>query len=219
LPRRSLRRRCGRQATDIRNIRRRGALGLRAGHGRHDRPFVLAVHSHQAIDRSHVRYPQPAIKVSVTLADLNAPRSLQPVCSKTSVSHTFGGENAHEKNSSRSLLHSCWRNFRPCAADDGQAVRGLGRLFLQQGRGDCLLPTSKQPASVDHGSNFFVIGRAPGAGYEPQAIMGYELKPGSRAKVAIGDKTFTMFTRASPPGCLKNRASMTSSAPYAPAAT
>jgi invasion protein IalB len=57
------------------------------------------------------------------------------------------------------------------------------------------VPTSKQPASVDHGSNYFVIGRAPGAGYEPQAIMGYELKPGSRAKIAIGDKTFTMFTR------------------------
>ncbi|MBW9117868.1 invasion associated locus B family protein [Rhizobium cauense] len=57
------------------------------------------------------------------------------------------------------------------------------------------VPTTKQPASVDHGTNFFVIGQAPGAGYEPQAIMGYELKPGSRVKVAIGDKTFAMFTR------------------------
>ncbi len=57
------------------------------------------------------------------------------------------------------------------------------------------VPTTKEPASVDHGSNFFVIGRTPGAGYEPQAIMGYDLKPGSRVKIAIGDKTFTMFTK------------------------
>jgi hypothetical protein len=57
------------------------------------------------------------------------------------------------------------------------------------------VPKSMEPKSVDHGRNFFVIGSAPGSGHEPQAIMGYELKPGSRVKVDIGDKTFSMFTR------------------------
>jgi hypothetical protein len=57
------------------------------------------------------------------------------------------------------------------------------------------VPKSMEPASVDHGRNFFVIGGAPGSGHEPQAIMGYELKPGWLVKVEIGDKTFSMFTR------------------------
>jgi invasion protein IalB len=59
------------------------------------------------------------------------------------------------------------------------------------------VPKTMQPAAVDHGRNYFVVGRAPGSGtnYEPQAIMGYELKPGSRAKVQIGDKEFAMFTK------------------------
>ncbi|WP_160011371.1 invasion associated locus B family protein [Rhizobium sp. 18055] len=59
------------------------------------------------------------------------------------------------------------------------------------------VPKTMQPAAVDHGRNYFVIGKAPGSrtNFEPQAIMGYELKPGSRAKVQIGDKEFTMFTK------------------------
>ncbi|MBO9125534.1 MULTISPECIES: invasion associated locus B family protein [unclassified Rhizobium] len=61
------------------------------------------------------------------------------------------------------------------------------------------VPKTMQPAAVDHGRNYFVVGRAPGRGtnYEPQAIMGYDLKPGSRAKVEIGGKEFTMFTKGS----------------------
>lgn len=57
------------------------------------------------------------------------------------------------------------------------------------------VPKAMKPASVDHGRNFFVIGTAPSSGYEPQAIMGYDLKPGSRVKVEIGDKAFSMFTK------------------------
>lgn len=59
------------------------------------------------------------------------------------------------------------------------------------------VPKTMQPATVDHGRNYFVVGRAPGSrtNFEPQAIMGYELKPGSRAKVEIGGKEFTMFTK------------------------
>ncbi|KQV66073.1 invasion associated locus B family protein [Rhizobium sp. Root1220] len=61
------------------------------------------------------------------------------------------------------------------------------------------VPKTMQPAAVDHGHNFFVVGHAPGSstGSEPQVIMGYELKPGSRAKVQIGEKEFTMFTKGS----------------------
>jgi invasion protein IalB len=57
------------------------------------------------------------------------------------------------------------------------------------------VPKSMEPASVDHGRNYFVIGSAPSSGYEPQAIMGYDLKPGSRLKVEIGDSSFAMFAR------------------------
>ncbi|MBB3964862.1 invasion associated locus B family protein [Rhizobium metallidurans] len=59
------------------------------------------------------------------------------------------------------------------------------------------VPKTMRPAAVEHGRNYFVVGRAPGRGtnYEPQAIMGYELKSGSRAKVQIGDKEFAMFTK------------------------
>jgi len=58
------------------------------------------------------------------------------------------------------------------------------------------VPKTKAPANVDHGDNFFLI--APGNNrikYEPQAKMGYDLKPGSRLKVQIGDQTFWMVVK------------------------
>lgn len=57
------------------------------------------------------------------------------------------------------------------------------------------IPKAQQPASVDHGSNFFIVGSTKGAGLEPQAIMGYELKAGSRINVTIGDNKFVMFVK------------------------
>ncbi len=57
------------------------------------------------------------------------------------------------------------------------------------------VPTAKQPASVDHGDNFFIVSQRPGQNisYEPQAMMGYTVKENSKINVVIDNKTFVMF--------------------------
>lgn len=58
------------------------------------------------------------------------------------------------------------------------------------------VPVQQLPAGVDHGDNFFLV--APQAGKSnmmPQAIMGYNLKEGSRIMVTIGNDTFTMVPK------------------------
>lgn len=59
------------------------------------------------------------------------------------------------------------------------------------------VPTSKEPASVDHGDIFFIISQRPGQNisYEPQAMMGYTLKPDSKVNVTIDKKNFVMFVK------------------------
>lgn len=59
------------------------------------------------------------------------------------------------------------------------------------------VPTSEKPKDVDHGDVFFLISQRPGQNvtYEPQAMMGYDLKPGSKVDVSIDGKSFTMFTK------------------------
>jgi hypothetical protein len=59
------------------------------------------------------------------------------------------------------------------------------------------VPTAKQPASVDHGDNFFIVSQRPGQNisYEPQAMMGYTVKENSKINVVIDNKTFVMFTK------------------------
>jgi invasion protein IalB len=59
------------------------------------------------------------------------------------------------------------------------------------------VPTTKQPASVDHGDNFFIVSQRPGQNisYEPQAMMGYIVKENSKVNVVIDTKTFVMFTK------------------------
>lgn len=59
------------------------------------------------------------------------------------------------------------------------------------------VPTSAKPTDVDHGDVFFLISQRPGQNvtYEPQAMMGYELKEGSKVEVAVDGKDFTMFTK------------------------
>ena len=59
------------------------------------------------------------------------------------------------------------------------------------------VPTAKQPASVDHGDNFFIVSQRPGQNisYEPQAMMGYSLQENSKVNVVIDNKTFAMFTK------------------------
>jgi invasion protein IalB len=59
------------------------------------------------------------------------------------------------------------------------------------------IPTAKEPASVDHGDMFFIVSQRPGQNisYEPQAMMGYTMKAGSKVTVTIDNKSFSMFTK------------------------
>lgn len=59
------------------------------------------------------------------------------------------------------------------------------------------VPTSKEPASVDHGDIFFIISQRPGQNisYEPQAMVGYTLKADSKVNVTIDKKNFVMFVK------------------------
>ncbi|MGV1830345.1 invasion associated locus B family protein [Agrobacterium vitis] len=61
------------------------------------------------------------------------------------------------------------------------------------------VPTTKEPPSVNHGDIFFIVSQRPGQNisYEPQAMMGYTLKTGSKVTVKIDTKSFTMFTKDS----------------------
>ncbi|WP_454289137.1 invasion associated locus B family protein [Rhizobium arsenicireducens] len=61
------------------------------------------------------------------------------------------------------------------------------------------VPTAKEPASVNHGDIFFVVSQRPGQNisYEPQAMMGYALKEGSKVNVSIDAKNFVMFVKDS----------------------
>ncbi len=54
-----------------------------------------------------------------------------------------------------------------------------------------------QPANVDHGDIFFLVTQRPGQNisYEPQAMLGYELRDGSKVNIKIDDRTFVLFTK------------------------
>ncbi|WP_182086028.1 invasion associated locus B family protein [Aureimonas sp. ME7] len=58
-------------------------------------------------------------------------------------------------------------------------------------------PKTSQPSSVDHGDIFFLVSQKPGnkSAYEPQAVMGYPMREGSKVTVDIDGKKFTLFTR------------------------
>ena len=59
------------------------------------------------------------------------------------------------------------------------------------------VPTTKEPAAVDHGDIFFIVSQRPGQNisYEPQAMMGYPLQANSKVTVSIDGKSFVMFTK------------------------
>lgn len=59
------------------------------------------------------------------------------------------------------------------------------------------VPTTKEPAAVDHGDIFFIVSQRPGQNisYEPQAMMGYPLQANSKVTVTIDGKNFVMFTK------------------------
>ena len=59
------------------------------------------------------------------------------------------------------------------------------------------VPTTKQPANVNHGDNFFVVTQRNGSNvsYEPQFIAGYQLQESSKVTVNIDGKTFSFFSK------------------------
>ncbi|MBW8638517.1 invasion associated locus B family protein [Hoeflea sp. WL0058] len=59
------------------------------------------------------------------------------------------------------------------------------------------LPTRKEPTNVDHGDIFFLVSQRPGQNisYEPQAMMGYQLRDGSKVDVNVDGRSFTMFSK------------------------
>ena len=75
-----------------------------------------------------------------------------------------------------------------------------GAYSYQSGNGKVCyvlsVPTQKQPASVDHGDNFFLVSQKPGqnVSFEPQFMAGYELQANTKVVVTIGNARFNMFT-------------------------
>ncbi|AHG48882.1 signal peptide protein (plasmid) [Rhizobium leguminosarum bv. trifolii CB782] len=72
--------------------------------------------------------------------------------------------------------------------------------YSQGGKNVCYTlaaPTQSEPTDVDHGKNYFIVGRVSREEpkYEPQARFGYQLRPGTKVEVQIGDKTFWLFTK------------------------
>jgi hypothetical protein len=59
------------------------------------------------------------------------------------------------------------------------------------------VPTSKLPANVDHGDNFFLVTQRAeqNVTYEPQFMAGYTLKDGSKVSVSVDGQEFTFFTK------------------------
>ncbi|MCQ8781919.1 invasion associated locus B family protein [Mangrovibrevibacter kandeliae] len=58
-------------------------------------------------------------------------------------------------------------------------------------------PKTMEPANVDHGDIFFLVSQKPGQGvsYEPQVVMGYPLKDGSKVIVDVDGKKYSMFVK------------------------
>src|ERR1700754_858767 len=81
-----------------------------------------------------------------------------------------------------------------------QQFQAWGAYSYKSGNGTVCyvlsVPTTKEPASVDHGDNFFIVSQRPGQNisYEPQVMMGYSLQENSKVNVTIDGKSFVMFT-------------------------
>ncbi|HTV70538.1 MAG TPA: invasion associated locus B family protein [Rhizobiaceae bacterium] len=89
----------------------------------------------------------------------------------------------------------------PKATKIGQHSAWGTYSFVQDNAKVCYVltvPTAKEPGTLDHGDMFFFVSQKPGqnVSYEPQFIAGYNFKENSKVTVSIGDKSFSMFTRA-----------------------
>lgn len=58
------------------------------------------------------------------------------------------------------------------------------------------VPIKSEPAGVTHGDIFFLISQNPAQNLvlQPQAMMGYPLKPGSKVEVTVDKRSFSFFT-------------------------
>ena len=58
-------------------------------------------------------------------------------------------------------------------------------------------PTAMQPAEVNHGDIFFLVSQKPSqaGAFEPQVVMGYPMREGSKVVVDIDGQDFNMFVR------------------------
>lgn len=58
-------------------------------------------------------------------------------------------------------------------------------------------PTAMRPAEVNHGDIFFLVSQKPNqaGAFEPQVVMGYPMREGSRVTVDVDGTDFTMFVR------------------------
>ena len=85
-----------------------------------------------------------------------------------------------------------------------EQFKAWGAYFDQAGAGKVCyvltVPDPKQLTPPDpgkHGDVFFIVTQRPGQNisYEPQAMMGYEMKAGSKVIVKVDDRSFTLFSR------------------------
>ncbi|WP_457587741.1 invasion associated locus B family protein [Ensifer canadensis] len=102
-----------------------------------------------------------------------------------------------------SVIAACAILLTTCAVAQAQPVKlnSFGAWgvysYKNDGRDTCYIlsiPTTMKPDHVDHGDNFFLVAPPPrsSSGYVPQAIMGYDLEPGSTLTATVGDKAFTL---------------------------
>ncbi len=68
-------------------------------------------------------------------------------------------------------------------------------LYKSQDGGACFgatLAKTKQPPSLNHGDNFFMLMKEPDK-VSPQFVAGYSMNEKNTVKIAVGDDTFDMF--------------------------
>lgn len=58
-------------------------------------------------------------------------------------------------------------------------------------------PLSENGKTLSHGQNYILVAQRTGQNttYEPQVMMSYKMKEGSKVAMKIGDKSYTFYTR------------------------
>lgn len=56
-------------------------------------------------------------------------------------------------------------------------------------------PSLQEPQGINHGKNYFMVAPKGNKAFYPQAVIGYETKPGADLDVSIGDHHFSMVVK------------------------